>query len=60
MSSPLRFSTTLINESVKQYYSSSKVYSGATFYKTLESVKTYHLNEVTQWINESSKSSETK
>lgn len=59
ISSPLRFSTTQMNESVKQYCSSSNVYSGATLCKTQESVKTYHLNEVIQCIRESSKSSET-
>jgi len=59
MSSPLRFSTILMNESVKQYCSSSRVYSGATFCRTHESVKTYHQNDVIQWIRDSSKSSET-
>lgn len=60
ISSPFKFTITLIKASVKEYTSSSRVWSGDTLLKTLESVKTYHLNDAIQCIKDNSKSSQTK
>jgi len=59
ISSPFKFSITQMNESVKEYTSSSSVWSGETQLRTLESVRTYLQKEATQCMSDSSKSSQT-